>query len=113
MLPPTARLVTLTLLATFGLALLMPVPGPADDQDNARAAVARGELRPLSEILARVERDFGGRVLEVELERHQGALVYEIEVLTDNGRVLEVLYDGATGRQLRVMGEDDDDDGDD
>ena len=41
----------------------------ADDLDHeeARRAVESGELRPLSEILASIAKEFGGKVLEVEL----------------------------------------------
>lgn len=71
------------------------------DQDAARRAVANGELRPLSEILAAVRKEFGGKVIDVELEREDsGALVYEIEVLMPNGRVLELEYDGRTGNRI-------------
>jgi uncharacterized membrane protein YkoI len=73
------------------------------DQNEARRAVERGELRPLSEILAAVRQEFGGKVLDVELEREDsGQLIYEIEVLTRDGRVLELEYDGRTGRRLSL-----------
>lgn len=79
---------------------------PSDDHAEARRAVERGELKPLSEILARIEKEFDGRVLEVELDRHRGnRLVYEIELLTPDGRVLEIRYDGRTGERLSVRGQ--------
>jgi uncharacterized membrane protein YkoI len=107
-----ARYLTPAALALAGLTLLAPVQGPAGNQDEVRAAVARGEIQPLTGILALVERDFGGQVLEVELEKGPGGIaVYEIEILMPGGRVLEVEYDARTGEQLRVEG--DDDDGDD
>lgn len=78
------------------------------DQNEARRAVARGELRPLSEILAAISKEFGGQVIDVELEREDsGALVYEIEVLTTDGRVLELEYDGRTGRRISLEQDDD------
>ncbi len=97
-------------LSTFLAVALLAVPVavlPSDDHEEARRAVGRGELKPLSEILARLEKEFDGRVLEVELERHRGdRLVYEIELLTPDGRVLEIKYDGRTGERLSVRGED-------
>lgn len=93
----------------FMLVLLMAAPTavlPSDDHEAARRAVERGELKPLSEILARIEKEFDGRVLEVELERHrENRLVYEIELLTPDGRVLEIRYDGRTGERLSVRGQ--------
>lgn len=86
------------------------VPLHADDLDHneARRAVERGELRPLAEILAVIQKEFGGKVLEVELEREDsGALVYEIEVLANDGRVLELEYDGRTGQRLSLERDDD------
>lgn len=97
------RLLLLTLL-------LLAVPTavlPSDDHGEARRAVERGELKPLSEILARIEKEFDGRVLDVELERHRNdRLVYEIELLTPDGRVLEIKYDGRTGERISVRGQD-------
>jgi uncharacterized membrane protein YkoI len=73
-----------------------------EDHDIARQAVERGELLPLTKILAAAEREYPGRVLEVELEREDGRYLYEIEVLTKNGRVVELTYDGRTGELLEV-----------
>lgn len=70
------------------------------DHDRARAAVAAGQRMPLSEILRQIEARFGGRVLEIELEHEDDGPVYEIELLDDNGRVLELDVDAATGAIL-------------
>lgn len=73
------------------------------DQAEARRAVERGELRPLAEILSVIRKEFGGKVLEVELEREDsGRYVYEIEILGADGRVIELEYDGRTGRRLAM-----------
>lgn len=39
------------------------------DHERARAALAAGEIRPLAELLAEVQRRYVGRVIETELER--------------------------------------------
>ncbi|MGD2021176.1 MAG: PepSY domain-containing protein, partial [Thiohalocapsa sp.] len=70
------------------------------DHDRARAALERGEVLPLAEILASVTAQVPGDVVEVELEREHGAWVYELKVIAPNGRVLEVLVDAAAGRLL-------------
>lgn len=115
----------------FVLLVFLAAPALADDgldgdrdHDRARAAVERGEALPLSVIAARARRDFGGRLLEVEMDREDGRLVYEIELMAQGGRVIELLYDARTGDLLKAEGEgleralrhardDDDDDGDD
>jgi uncharacterized membrane protein YkoI len=88
--------------------LLCTSPAHADDDHEvARRAVERGELLPLAEILERMEREYPGRVLEVELDKDDGRYVYEIEVLQKDGRVIELTYDGKTGKLLETEVEDD------
>ena len=51
-----------------------------------------------------------GTIEEIELERKDGKVVFEVEVKTDKGEV-EVLVDATSG-QVLAMEADDDDDGD-
>ncbi len=76
------------------------------DHDEAREAVERGEALPLSEILRIVRRVEPGEVIEVEFERDDGRLEYEIEVLTPSGRVRKVTLDARTGAILETEDED-------
>src|SRR5512138_3067875 len=78
-----------------------------DDHEVARRAVERGELLPLAKILAATEREVPGGVLEVELDEEDGRYLYEIEVLLNDGRVIELTYDGKTGKLLESEIEDD------
>ncbi len=55
---------------------------------------------PLDELLARTELA-GLTVLEVELEREDGRLVYELELLDEAGRVHDRYYDAVTGEPLK------------
>ncbi len=71
------------------------------DHDRARAALGRGEVLPLAEILEAVTTAVPGDVVEVELEREHGTWVYELKVITPDGRRREVLVDGATGALLK------------
>jgi uncharacterized membrane protein YkoI len=79
-----------------------------DDHEVARRAVERGELLPLSKILQIAEDKYPGRVLEVDLDREKGRYLYEIEILLQDGRVIELTYDGQTGELLESEVEDDD-----
>ncbi len=96
------------LLILLCVPAIPPSQADPEDHESARRAVERGELRPLSEILIAVEKEFGARVLEVELERRKktGALVYEIKILARDGRVLELEYDGRTGQRIRIEEDD-------
>jgi len=71
-----------------------------DDADRALRALERGEVRPLAEILAAVEPELGGEIVGVEFEREDGRHVYEFEVVTPAGRLVEVYVDAATARVL-------------
>lgn len=66
--------------------------------DRARSAVERHEILPLKRVLATVRRTYGGRVIEVELERRHGRYVYELKLISADGHLLEVEVDAATGQ---------------
>jgi uncharacterized membrane protein YkoI len=83
------------------------------EQDRALAALQRGEIRPLVELIPIIEADLGGQLVEIELERRGATWVYEAEVLGTNGLRLERDYDAATGAALGKPVREDDDDGDD
>jgi uncharacterized membrane protein YkoI len=83
------------------LLLCLSAPAHADDDaDRALRALQRGEVRPLAEILAEVEAELGGEIVGVEFEREEGRHVYEFEVVTPAGRLVEVYVDAATARVL-------------
>ena len=77
------------------------------DHDRAREALRRGEAAPLSEIMPAVEAQLGARVIEDELEREDGRLLYEFELIAPDGRILEAEVDARTGEVLEVEAEDD------
>ncbi|MFN7552623.1 MAG: PepSY domain-containing protein [Pseudomonadota bacterium] len=71
-----------------------------DDHERARAAVQRGDILPLDEIMRRIPLAPDERLLEVEIEREDGAWIYEIELLSASGRVREIEVDAADGRLI-------------
>lgn len=86
------------LLALAGASLSTPAFARGDDDHlAAREALKRGEILPLSRILAVVGRTVPGDVIDVELERKDdGRWEYEVKVLTSTGRVREVKLDART-----------------
>lgn len=74
----------------------------ADDSDRARNGVSSGAILPLAAILSDVENHFGARMINAELHRKSGRLIYALELITPAGRVLDVQVDAATARILRV-----------
>lgn len=72
------------------------------DHDRARAALERGEVLPLRAVLDKVERDYPGEVVEVELEREHGKWIYEIRILRSGGSLVRLDVDARDGRVLGV-----------
>ena len=109
------RRLTAGLLAGLGVALLprgMALADEPADHERARRALEAGEVMPLRKVLEQVERDYPGEVLEVELEREDGAWVYEIKLIRKGGDVLELELDardgslrGLRGRDVRAAGQ--------
>ena len=74
------------------------------DSAHARAAMERGEIRPLAGILVAVEKRYEGRVIETELEYRRDTWVYEFKLLPLTGRIFKVRVDAASGRMLDTHG---------
>jgi uncharacterized membrane protein YkoI len=72
------------------------------EHDQIRGALQRGEVLPLVKILAIAQEKVPGDVIEVELESEHGALVYEIKVLAQSGRVREIKIDAKSGTVLKI-----------
>lgn len=97
-----------TVVGTISL-LLGAQQTVADDnlsQNHVREMVEKGEILPLSKIRKINAEHLEGRLLDVELERDQGVLVYEFELLTSDGLVLEYYIDAVNGELLNVEEED-------
>jgi uncharacterized membrane protein YkoI len=92
---------TLTGLAL--LAMLSPMnsyAGDNTDHDRARQAVEAGDVLPLRTILDRVEREYPGQVMEVELDRERGEWVYEIKLLRKGGALVKLKIHARDGTIL-------------
>jgi len=75
-------------------------------QDDARDALKRGAVMPLTAILEIVNKrapGMPGTVLDVELETENGVLSYKIHLLTDAGRKEMVRVNARTGDMLEVL----------
>jgi uncharacterized membrane protein YkoI len=96
------------LLVAAGLVLATTSGTRADDDDHdfAKSALEQGRVLPLADIIAKVSRQVPGKVIEVELEDEDGSLVYDLKVLSPQGRLQEIEVNAATGKILKI--EDDD-----
>lgn len=66
--------------------------------------VRRGEVVSLESILDWLEANYRGEVLEVEVEREDGLVEYEIKLLGDQGQVVEFEFDGRSGQLMKIEG---------
>ena len=73
-----------------------------EDHERARELVKSGEIIPLEQLLQQIITKEEGklRLLEAELERKSGRLVYELEMVDEQGVVRELLFDAKTGKSL-------------
>ena len=98
------RLAAAAAAAVLMLSTAVAAPALADDDDHiaARQAMQRGEILPLPRILTAAQAAAPGDVIEVELDRHHGAWLYEVKILTSTGRVLEVKLTARTAVVLEI-----------
>lgn len=98
------RVVASGVVLVLASLVVFPVAASGEDHDHdrARAALERGEVLPLRTILDKVERDYPGRVVEVELEREHGRWIYEIRILRDGGALVRLEVDARDGAVLGV-----------
>ena len=92
------RLLSLVLVA----GTISTLSGASADGDyrDIRGLVERGEILSLEEILTRYPEAEYGRLLDLEVEKEHGRIVYEMEFLRDDGRVLELEVDARDGALL-------------
>jgi uncharacterized membrane protein YkoI len=74
--------------------------GSRSDQDHAREAVREGRILPLGKVLAGVQQQYPGRLLDADLVDSGGRPIYLIKLMTRDGNVAIVTADAATGRIL-------------
>ena len=77
-----------------------------DDHIEARRLLDSGEILPLEVILNNVRQTYPGRVLDIELEREDGQIAYEVEILGTDGVVTEVYINAKTGKVLSAKEDD-------
>lgn len=91
----------LLLAALLGLPLAVPAD---DDWRQLHDEVRQGRLVSLPSVLDWLQARYVGQVLEVELERDDGATRYDIEMIGPQGQLVEFEFDAASGELLDVDG---------
>ena len=96
--PALTSVVILMTLAMLGTGVSYAADNA--DHDRARQAVEAGDVLPLRTILERVEREYPGQVMEVELDREKGEWVYEIKLLRKGGVLMKLKIQARDGTIL-------------
>lgn len=82
--------------------LVIPILSHASDElspEEIRQLSQQGLIKPLLQVLQ--QHQFAGTLLDVELEREKGRLIYEMEFLNASGEVWEYELDAETGAILK------------
>lgn len=95
---PLKHIALSSLLA--GALVAMPAIGRDDDHDRAREALKAGQVMPLRAVLERLEREYPGQVLDIEIEEEHGRLIYEVKLLQNDGRLIKLELDAKTATVL-------------
>lgn len=98
---PSVRVALMAIALLLASLSAVQARGRDDDHERAHRAVQAGEVMPLEQVLARTAKDHPGQVLKVELERDDGAWVYEVKLLQADGQLVKLLLDARTGQVLR------------
>jgi len=75
-------------------------------QAEIRELVRQGEIMPLETILAQFPPEEYGKLLDLEVEREHGTVVYEFEFLRADGQIVEIEVDARNGTILEQEIED-------
>ena len=73
-------------------------------------AVQARETLPMEDIIRRAKAEQPGEVREVELEHKRGQLLYEVNIVADNGARKELKFDAKTGELVSKKDDDEDED---
>lgn len=72
-----------------------------DDSKEVRRLMLEKEIVSLESLMPSIRSHGDWKILEIELEQDDGKLIYEVELLDEEGRVYEIRYDAKTGQELK------------
>ncbi|MDT7043711.1 PepSY domain-containing protein [Candidatus Nitronereus thalassa] len=72
-----------------------------DDEQNKRDLSATAEIT-LQKAVIHAVNEKPGKVVEAELEKEGDRLVYEVEILGDDGKFYEVYIDAKSGKTVKM-----------
>jgi len=90
-------LYTLIILALLGQMFTVQAE---EDHDEAKRLFESGDILSLEVILEKLRPHYPGKILKVELEKQSKYIIYEMEIVGQDGVVHELYVDAKTGDVL-------------
>ena len=78
--------------------------GKGKSQDDARDALRKGEVIPLSLAITRLRDRYDGRIIDVRLTEKGSRIVYRFKVVDDDGKVTTVTMNARNGLLRGYLG---------
>ncbi|NRQ13192.1 PepSY domain-containing protein [Ensifer sesbaniae] len=78
--------------------------GRRSDQERARAAVEKGDILPLKDVLRLVDEDKYGRVIGVDLRGSGSREVYRLRTRDRQGTIRNLRINARTGKFMNIFG---------
>lgn len=94
------KMISLFLVLVAGTISTFTQAGDEYSRSEIRQMVEEGKILALETILSNYPEGEYGKLLDLEVESELGQIVYELEFLRDDGRVLELEVDAASGQLL-------------
>ncbi len=94
------KITSLFLVLVVGMASTFLQAGEEISQNEIRQLVKQGKLLPLEAIMALYPEEQYGKLLDLEVEREYGTIIYELEFLRGDGRIIELEIDASNGLLL-------------
>lgn len=103
LLPSTLALL---LAGSLLLALAPQLAGADDDWRKLYEDVQAGRVKPLADILDRLAQEWVGQVVDVDYDLEGDRRIYGVELLGDEGQIVEFEVDAVTGELIGIEGSD-------
>ncbi len=94
-------IIVIFLCSVIAIATLFSSILAAKDHNQALDLVKSGDIIPLATILIKLQKLEQGQIIEVELEKKKKRLIYEIELVNNEGVIKEYIFDAKTGKLIK------------
>ena len=94
------KMMSLFLVLVVGTTSTLLRAGEDISQNEIRELVKQGQLLSLESIMSLYPEKQYGKLLDLEAEREHGSVIYELEFLRADGKIIELEIDASNGLLL-------------